>query len=215
MQNTSGRWPSRRRGGTDAIRPDEGAEPGEGFLELMRVAQGCLEEAELMLGGSGGFGLELDGGDGGFRPDAFEMRLEHAEEDIRATGGLGNAEPAFEQVAGFLPELQDQSAHGFSRGFEPMFDGVHEPSEEEEQGFQRFDRGIELASLAVVFGRAHEAQGAGVAGGGGGPKRECLQSQAVRQLGLAEGLELRDGPDAPLGQQPCGVRTRFQRRHRQ
>ena len=87
-------------GGAGAAGAEEGFETGEGFEELIGIAEGGLEEAELMVLRAGGLGAESDGDDGGVGLEVFQMRVEHAEKGVHVSRGRGDGEGALVGSAG-------------------------------------------------------------------------------------------------------------------
>ena len=184
--------------GADAIRSHKGAQPGQGFLELIGIPQGGFKEGELALLGTCGFGVQFHAGNGGVGPHRLQMRVQHPEQGVRGPRGLGNAQVPFEEGAGILPQGEAQGFRDKSAAFEAMADLFGKPAQEKEQRFERLDGGIELKGFHETFGRPHQVQGTHGAGGGRGQKGEGFQSEAFRQFRRAERQHFAHGAHAPL-----------------
>ncbi len=72
----------------------EGEEPGHGFAEAVRVAQGSFEEPELRDFARGWVEFEGDAAGGVGELQGFEVGMEDAEEEVGIRGGGGDGEGA-------------------------------------------------------------------------------------------------------------------------
>ena len=122
-----------------AARAEHGFEAGEGFVELIGIAERSLEEAELVRLGTARFGAEADGDDGRFGLEIFEMRVEHPEKCVDVARGRRDREGAF--VFGAVGEMEREAEllGDEVNAFEAIGKLIEKSAQDKKQRLQRFD----------------------------------------------------------------------------
>ena len=91
-------------------RAEQGLQPRECLRELLRIAQAAVEQVGLLGLRPHGTGGQFQPDDGGGRCEIFQVRVEHAEEQVHLARGLRNGEDAPVRFVALEMEHQPQFA---------------------------------------------------------------------------------------------------------
>ncbi len=189
-------------GAAYAVFADEGGDAGEGDVEARGLGELRAEEAGLDLAADAGLCVEMDGEDAGGGGVGLQVEVEELEED----GAVGEGEGGFEGAdvvwcggvrAGVESEAEGEGGEGEGVGLGAEEDLVEHGAEDEEEGVEEVDGGVEGEVLFEGEDGLDGHHEVGVLAEGEPAEAFAVLAEADDEVDFGDGGEVGEGVQAP------------------